>query len=605
MTKKSKMILNILLFFVVVIPFLLVIKKLWFGQDDLGNIMNGLIRNWKDFIRVFTDDETKYIMPHNYTRPIRNFINGYTRPMQHIPFSILYFLFGPNPYVFYTTSIIFHGINSVLIFNITRRFLSDTLSIIATLFFAFFPFYEGLLRACSLHHYMSVFFFLLSIHFFLSFMKTDIRAFFYSSGLFLFLSLLSRETAIFAPFAFILGTLLFTSQPQTSLLNKIKFTFSKTWIFIGTLVSYVSLKLYSFGITTLTQTLGRFLFKVPTAQIPSTITPLLEKVVTHTQATPSEVAQQYSISLWTKIAPIYSKVSCLFFKWAGTILQLESKLYILGTTTILLFSLVYGLRKRFALLLFLIFSTLCFMWPSIVVAVDSRYMDLAYPLMIFAICLAIHFLLKEKTLFSRILVICATVIGFFLLANGLWQNMSHLRKTGIEQWNLKKTYQKLVSSGVFKKKNHAIFLNMGLETDLESQFQILTGNKNLNVSRIYLSILSNKTSGGGSKVAPIKDGFRLTSLDENKCSWSLHKSQPVRWNEEQRAFLRHPHPFPPHQWHEFSMGKFYIHKMNARNEAIDISYKFDKKWLTQETVFIGWNTEQGRYEALDSQHIFK
>ena len=71
---KNKFFLGLIIFLIVfsIFAFCIGSKDIWFSLDDLGNIIAGLINNFKDFVRVFTEDERIYIYPDNFTIPTPN-----------------------------------------------------------------------------------------------------------------------------------------------------------------------------------------------------------------------------------------------------------------------------------------------------------------------------------------------------------------------------------------------------------------------------------------------------------------------------------------------------------------------------------------------------
>ena len=124
LSKPKKLIFcSIIIFLTVFISYAIAIKGNWFGVDDLGYILNGLIKNVKDFFRVFTEDSRYYSRTYNYNYPLPNLFSGFLRPLQQIPLSITYHLFGPNPYAFGLLHVLFHSINSMLLFILFSNWL--------------------------------------------------------------------------------------------------------------------------------------------------------------------------------------------------------------------------------------------------------------------------------------------------------------------------------------------------------------------------------------------------------------------------------------------------------------------------------------------------
>src|SRR5271163_4968886 len=89
---------GLILFFIVFLVFGFALDKLWFREDDLGTILNGLIHSWDDFVRVFSSDCRSFVTASNYQRTIPNIVSGFLRPIQNVVFTIVYFFFGVDPF---------------------------------------------------------------------------------------------------------------------------------------------------------------------------------------------------------------------------------------------------------------------------------------------------------------------------------------------------------------------------------------------------------------------------------------------------------------------------------------------------------------------------
>jgi len=260
---KSKLFLSILLFFMVFIPLAFCIKDLWFATDDLGNIIEGIIRNWGDFIRVFTEDERNYIYPINFNVPKANLVSAFYRPMQHIPFTITYYLFGFNAYAFYIVNVLFHALNSVLFFYLLSFWLPLGLSFVGGLLLAFNYSIGWITWISTLHNLMAIFFLLLSLLFYRSFLfGVGKKINFYLAGLMFFFSIISRENTLPLGFWLFVGVYLFY-RLDVSFWQRLKYAFEKTWIFFVAYFAYVLIRLSCFGFGTFDRTLYNLYLKIP------------------------------------------------------------------------------------------------------------------------------------------------------------------------------------------------------------------------------------------------------------------------------------------------------------------------------------------------------
>ncbi|MBD3272779.1 hypothetical protein GF385_00310, partial [Candidatus Dependentiae bacterium] len=155
---KSKVFWAIILFITVFSVYFFSVDEIWFSIDDCGNIVAGIIRSFKDFLRIFWEDERNYLYPINFNVPQANFISGFYRPMQHIPFSIVYYFFGFNAKAYYFANVLFHSINTILLFYLVSFFVPIYLSIFSAYLFAFYPVMNWITWISTLHNFMSVFF---------------------------------------------------------------------------------------------------------------------------------------------------------------------------------------------------------------------------------------------------------------------------------------------------------------------------------------------------------------------------------------------------------------------------------------------------------------
>jgi len=181
--------------------------ELWFCDDDLGIIINGMIKTPKDLVRVFTVDERTMLVPQNYSRSKANVISGFLRPVKNVFFTIIASFWGVDPKPFYFFHVGVHALNAVLFFILVGCFVPLWLALLAGFTFAFYSGYGWLTWVAATHNSLAMCFMFLSLIFFYKHLrrKEELGSPFSGisvvSGFMFLLSLLSREDAIVMPIA--------------------------------------------------------------------------------------------------------------------------------------------------------------------------------------------------------------------------------------------------------------------------------------------------------------------------------------------------------------------------------------------------------------------
>jgi hypothetical protein len=262
---KKRIILGLVIFTLTFIACAYAVKELWFREDDLGQIINGIIRGWDDFLRVFSSDERDLIVPINYRRSNPNFISAFVRPLKNIFFPITYYCYGLDVYAYYRLHVLVHALNAALFFYTLNLFVPLGFAFLGGCMFSFFPDVSWLVWIATLHNSLATLFLLLSFLAYYAFWKRKQNTiialpFFVLSGTMFFLSLLSRENGIFYPFWIFSGVflLLFDQRPKMSFFKQTLLTFKKaltyTWIFFFVHGLYVAMRFYFFGTGTFSRT---------------------------------------------------------------------------------------------------------------------------------------------------------------------------------------------------------------------------------------------------------------------------------------------------------------------------------------------------------------
>jgi len=640
--QKKKIIVAISIFVGVLIPYAIAYRNFWFSQDDLGVIINGMVKDWKSFFKIFTDDIRNYITPYNYNVPQPNILSGFLRPMQNIFFSITHTLFGFNAYAFVLLNILFHALNVSLFFIIMTNLMPVGYSFLGAMLMAFYPNMTWLGWICTLQQSLALFFLFLALLFFIPLLrglnppveKTQNFAtstLFYLSGFSFLLSLLSRETfVVLAPWI-IFGVFLFFTREKQFWQN-VKISLAKTWIFFVATIIYFLIRLNAYGIGTLERTFNSACIRFPflcsilsgvvskSAQVTNTIatkTSIAATSVSNVAAKTASIAAHATqqSSFFSKLAP---KIQTSFFTWSNLTCSTQAtsssaKITLTFFMLFLLTFLVYSYRKNIKIFSYLLLALPFFVWPCILVYPDSRYFSSVYPLLIATVLLGIYFFIKQQPKRSIRLFVLG-IFGLFFgysLINGFHRNIINRSKIHCDP--LKCSLYKFIATHNLPKNSHLIFLGTLGESDITEQFKVLANDFSSKIAHITINELCVCGKYGTSRnyrsnntnytVTPIPMGFRFTSLDNEHCAWYCRLYQPVRWVESDRSYTLTSTPFKSNQWYRFSLGKFFIHEITNEKHATDISIVFDKKWILPNTFFVTWDTIKDGYAVLDSNHI--
>ncbi|MBU4269744.1 glycosyltransferase family 39 protein [Candidatus Dependentiae bacterium] len=258
---RIKIFWAIFLFLITFVFYFFSVENIWFSLDDCGNVIAGIIKSKKDLIRIFLEDERNYLYPINFNVPQANFISGFYRPMQHIPFSIIYYLFEFNVKAYYFLNVFFHALNISLFFYLTSFFMPNIFAVFAGLLLAFYPIMDWITWISTLHNFLATFFMLLSlICFRFYWIKNKFRYNFLAALFFLF-SICSRENTIFLGILLFIFSFIFSEYKNLRL--KFKFAFNKTYLFLFIYIIYLVLRIMAFGFESLPRTFNNICMRFP------------------------------------------------------------------------------------------------------------------------------------------------------------------------------------------------------------------------------------------------------------------------------------------------------------------------------------------------------
>jgi len=258
---KSKLFWAIFLFLITFIFYFFSVDNIWFSLDDCGNVISGIIKSKKDLIRIFLEDERNYLYPINFNVPQSNFIAGFYRPMQHIFFSIIYYLFDFNVKAYYFLNVFFHAINISLFFYFCSFFVPIGLSVLAGLLLAFYPIMDWITWISTLHNFLATFFMILSLISFRFYWVKNKFIYNFLAALFFLFSICSRENTIFLGISIFIFTLFICEYKD--FWSKIKFAFNKTYLILFVYIVYITIKIMAFGFESLPRTINNISMRLP------------------------------------------------------------------------------------------------------------------------------------------------------------------------------------------------------------------------------------------------------------------------------------------------------------------------------------------------------
>ncbi|MBY0353670.1 hypothetical protein K2W90_04880 [Candidatus Babeliales bacterium] len=597
------------------------VDKIWYREDDLGQIINGLIFSKEDALRVIKADEREFIVPMNYRRSKPNFISGFLRPLKHFFFTVVYALCGLEAKAYYLLHVIFHALNAVLLFYLFSQWLSVWLSLLGGLMFGLYPDISWLVWLATFHNSLATFFLLLSGLLFCFFWQRHGSWWYYFfSGFSFLLSLLARENGIFFPLWLFFGMFLYALEQRTCW-QSVLYAVRMTWIFFVVHMIYVVWRLWAFGITTLERTLNNFLIRLPflAALVQKKIVAVAPILPNSAAATVGVVPTQPVFLAASWYEPFLVKLDYFFtkfFAWSSCIFMFDyTKHFLLISLWFLLIlfcSLAYKNHKK--LLLFFIVGFWCFAWQGVMAYPCARYLETAYPLVVTLVVVGIPLLNARKFMYGQYGVL---LVSFFILVSigrGALLNMHDLRIAGQQTYQLKKRYEPFFLNNKLDPKAQYIFFSSPFVSDIQSIVHYFLNDLTVNVAFELFSSLAEKgvfgcdrdykIVGVSYRVLPIPGGFRLISDDPQHCAWWMQFSNhPLQWNARDFGYEWRSEPYLEGEWYQCSMGSFMINQRIDGRFITDISFVFDKKWLTKNTVFVVWDTQKGGYTILKADHL--
>lgn len=175
-----------------------------FVGDDLGQIVeNPLVHSLGNISKFFTGSTF-------YNGNAQTLIGNYYRPLFVTFFSGIYSFFGPNYLFFHLFQILLHIGNAILVFLLFKLFLKRPIAFVLSLIFLVHPINSE--TALYISDTQEVLFFFFGMLYLLLANSFQNQKTFITANIFLFLSLLSKETGVL--FLFITNTYVFFLQKK-------------------------------------------------------------------------------------------------------------------------------------------------------------------------------------------------------------------------------------------------------------------------------------------------------------------------------------------------------------------------------------------------------
>lgn len=630
--KYGKFVGAIILFAVIFLVLGTSVGKIWFREDDLGTILNGLVNSWQGLIKVFSTDVRDFICPVNYHRSAPNILSGFLRPLQHFLFTIEFFLFGDHAYPYFLVHVGLHSLNAVLLYVISLWFFPVWLAFFAGLFFALYPDVSWLTWIATAQNTLCTLFLLLTFIFYylgqkvwLSVSSGCSTSWLILSGFMFFLSLLARENVVAVPIWFLLGAwLLFTHSAQTWW-QRLKIVWSATWVFFLADGVYWFLRWSAFGFGTLSRTLSNVLLRFP--MLAPLINMITQKTIQVTK-TANVISQGIqatvevpAISWFASAIQSIMRVINFFIGWLSSVLMIDlsvpqSKIIALIFFVLATIFLVFAYRQHLKILSFLFIGITLMSWPALVAYPCPRYLNTIYPVVSLMLVGGCFLAFEQKKKWLRISALGMMLIMSIGMFQGIVHNRKLLRDGAAARAAYKKRFDLFFSQNQFVPGTRFIVISSPFVSDIQSIFQIYLHDSNVQVAHEPFTTLAEqgifscscpyRTENVASSLKPIEGGFRFVSGDSDHCAWWIHFSDhPLAWSAKDRAYVWTDQQYKEGIWYSCSLGKFKINHVLANKYLIDVSFIFDYQWVNKQTIFIGWDTLNNRYVVLDTAHLIK
>jgi len=186
-------------------------KPLTTGKSIVFIILIGFLVYSNGLLNAFVGDDLYQVVDNIFIRSLKNvpffftgstFFNGasqsfngiYYKPILSTFFALIYFIAGPAPFVFHLAQLLVHMANSILLFLLFKQHFKNIQALVLSIVFLVHPINsEAVLYISDTQEVLFLFFGLLTLKILTSFHS---KKAIFLSGVFVFLSLLSKESGI-------------------------------------------------------------------------------------------------------------------------------------------------------------------------------------------------------------------------------------------------------------------------------------------------------------------------------------------------------------------------------------------------------------------------
>ncbi|MHA1696136.1 MAG: hypothetical protein ACTSUG_12775 [Candidatus Helarchaeota archaeon] len=543
---KNRYFLSFIIFFSIFLLLGLIYPKWGFESDDCGHIFHSKISSKKDLYYLLKGKDLYSLhYPSNFYFKQTRMTNVFYRPIQRLFMALQIPFFGIKPFGYFLVNIFLHAINSVILFYIFLSFSSSLiLAFLMALFFGFHISLASWIGWIGAQHYVfCLFFLLLSLVTFFSFLKKKNISLYVLTGILYGLALFSFELIILFPL-FISSFFIIKSffQRYYSFFSKTFFEYQlNTSIFWIVASSYLLLRHCLYNLSTT----GKSVFSL---------------------------FSQFTHLLYASSATFIVEYANYPFIPSGNQLLKGSILIIIVGIFLWLF--LKNKEKRAILFFFISFGI--FVWPVFVKFYRSRYTYFSLPIFVFIIFLLLKSFFEKKSKGKLVI----TSIMIFIIGFNILYNIRYMKCRESSSGKYYYAFEELVKDNNIYGK---IICFIGLPFDLGSStaqaIWIRGVNKDLPIyydTSTFVKAFSNKTD---LFIKPIKKGFELL----------LSKEDGAVFNNEGGVA---------------PMGRFINEDVVDNNTYLKKRvYILDDRYLNKNLFFITWNYHNNEFELLNKKPL--
>lgn len=599
------------------------VDEIWFREDDIGTIVNGLVYSKQDFVHVMSIDDRNCICPANYYRSKPNLFSGFLRPLQHFLFSLLYPIIGLNAYAYFIVHVGLHALNGMLFFWLCSLFLPIGYAVLASLMFAFYPDVTWLTWAATMQNSLCTLLLLVTGLIYYRYLTSQQYRYALLGGLLFFLSLLARENGLLIPFWAGLTVFVLNQHQQKFFNDRVREALWVTMPLFIAFFAYWGLRLWAFGFSSLGRTVNNLLLRFPLLAnffVDKILAPVAQPLGATVQIAGSAPVAATLPSVigapwWQTPLQAVLFMKGRFFTWMASLTMLDPAQTVIcwvmvGIALLVGYFLVVAYKGNRRLMWLLLAGMACSAWPGVVAYPCPRYLNTIYPFVVLLIVVGLYQLFKQGH--RTVVGLLVAVLAIGLTGKGLLHNRAAIYQAGMQQAASKKPFDDFFAQNPIPVGTQTVLvLGAPFLSDIQSIFQYYTNNLKLRVAHEPFATLAQegvfgckrpyRLSGVRSELVPEPHGFRLISHDPLHCAWWMEFSDhPLRWDPADRAYSWGKTRYEVGIWYPCSIGRFFIHKRHDERFITDISFEVDPEWFKPHSIVVSWDTEAESYKKLYS-----